>query len=240
MKKNIIFISVILVIFGLSSLLNLNQTQDNPTDAFIMNLIQTNVISLKVFNASFPILIPILFSIVFFILTVAYIPFIGPFFVLFSGALFGAIPGAILFSFVVSFSYTISFIISRKIYLKYRKNHKSNKKFQKIIRGFEKDGWIYLLSVRFAGVIPAIAINIGMGLTKIPAWQFYIITQIGSFPLILVYSFAGSKIENLKSMNDFVSPYFLLFMIFLSICPILIKIISDFILLKLKKHTGRT
>ena len=158
----------------------------------------------------------------FFILTIAYIPFIGPVFVLCSGALYGPILGAILFSFVVSLSYTASFLISRQLYLKYKKNKKKNQKLQKIIHGFEKDGWLYLLSVRFAGVIPAIAVNIGMGLTSIPAWQFYIVTQIGTFPIILVYSFAGSKIESLKSLNDFISPYFLLFMIF---CIFLIMLI---------------
>jgi uncharacterized membrane protein YdjX (TVP38/TMEM64 family) len=238
-KKNIIFIIIILTIFGLSSLINLSQTKDNPTDAIIMNLIQLNIETIKNLNITYPILSPILFSLLFFILTVAYIPFIGPVFVLCSGALYGPILGAVLFSFVVSLSYTASFLISRQLYLKYKKNKKKNSKLQKIIHGFEKDGWLYLLSVRFAGVIPAIAINIGMGLTSIPAWQFYIVTQIGTFPIILVYSFAGSKIENLKSLNDFISPYFLLFMIFLSICPILIKIISDYAIVKLKKRSKK-
>jgi len=238
-KKNIIFILVILVIFALSSLINLQHTQDNAADALVINFIQTNIQNLKILNISYPLLLPIVFAILFFLLTISYIPFIGPVFVLFSGALFGSILGAILFSFIVSFSYTVSFIISRKIYLKINNKKKYIKKFEKIIHDFEKDGWIYLLSVRLAGVIPAIATNIGMGFTQIPAWQFYIITQIGTFPIILVYSFAGSKIETLKSMNDFVSPNFLLLMLFLSICPILIKMISDFMRIKLKKRSKR-
>ena len=106
MKKNIIFIIIILTIFGLSSLINLSQTKDNPTDAIIMNLIQLNIETIKNLNITYPILSPILFSLLFFILTIAYIPFIGPVFVLCSGALFGPILGAILFSFVVSLSYT--------------------------------------------------------------------------------------------------------------------------------------
>ena len=239
-KKNLIFMGILLACFALSKLLTLYQPQNNTIDTMIINSIQQSINLFKSTYLEHPILITILFSVSFFILTVAYLPFTGPFFVLFAGALYGFSTGAIIFSFLVSISYTISFLLTKYIFIKYIKRKKFNRKVQEVIDGFEKDGWVYLLSIRFSGLIPALFVNIGMGVTKIPTWQFYICTQIGTLPIVLVYAFAGSQIDKLKSMNDFISPYFFLLLIFLSIIPIVLKIIFEFITIKIKKYNENT
>lgn len=240
MKKNLIFIGILLISFALSKLLSFQQPQENTIDTMLIDTIQQSINMFKSTYIEYPIIVTLLFSISFFILTIAYLPFMGPFYVLFAGALYGFTKGSILFSFVVSISYTASFIISRYLFIRYLKRKKTNQKIQNVIDGFEKDGWVYLLSVRFSGVIPALIINTGMGVTNIPIWQFYIFTQIGTLPHVLVYAFAGSKIENLKSINDFVSPYFFLLLIFLSLAPIVLKMVSEFIIVKMKKSNENT
>jgi uncharacterized membrane protein YdjX (TVP38/TMEM64 family) len=239
-KKNLIFMSILLASFALSKLLTLYQPQDNTMDTMFINTIQQSINMFKSTYIEHPLIVTVLFSVSFLILTVAYIPFTGPFYVLFAGALYGFSTGAILFSFLVSISYTASFLVSKYIFIKYIKRKKFNRKIQSIVDGFEKDRWVYLLSIRFSGIIPATLVNTGMGVTNIPIWQFYVCTQIGTLPLVIVYAFAGSKIENLKSMNDFVSPYFFLLLMFLSITPIILKIFFEFIIVKMKKYNENT
>ncbi len=240
MKKNLIFMGILLACFAISKLLALYQPEENTIDTTIINTIQQSINLFKSTYIEHPVIVTTLFSISFFLFTVAFLPFTGPFYVLFAGALYGFSKGAILFSFLVSISYTASFLISKYIFIKYIKKKKFTRKIQEVVDGFEKDGWVYLLSIRFSGISPSLFINTGMGVTNIPTWQFYVCTQIGTLPRVLVYAFAGSKIESLKSMNDFISPYFFLLLIFLSISPIIMKIFFEFIIVKMKKYNENT
>ncbi|APJ04610.1 TVP38/TMEM64 family protein [Silvanigrella aquatica] len=235
MKKNLTFLAIILFCFAISQFISTHEKTDNKIDMMMIDYIQQAITAVNSIYNQHTILFTLLFSLSFVLLTVFYIPFTGPFYVLFAGALYGFINGSILFSFMVSASYTASFLLTRYLYQKSNSKKRINKKIQHVIDSFEKDGWIYLLSVRFSGVIPALIVNVGMGFTKIPTWQFYIITQMGTLPLVILYSFTGSQIHSLKSLNDFVSPYFLLLIFILSVTPILLKIIFDFIANKTRK-----
>jgi uncharacterized membrane protein YdjX (TVP38/TMEM64 family) len=226
---------ILLISFALSKVLSLYQPHDNTIDTMFISSIQQSISLFKVTYLEHPIMVTTLLAISFFLLTIAFIPFTGPIYVIFAGALYGFSLGSIIFSFLVSISYTASFLVSKYIFIKYIKRKKFSRKIKEVVDGFEKDGWVYLLSIRFSGVIPSLFINTGMGVTNIPTWQFYICTQIGTLPLVLVYAFAGSKIEDIKSMNDFISPYFFLLLMCLSVLPIIIKIFFEFIILKTKK-----
>ncbi|WGL60869.1 VTT domain-containing protein [Pigmentibacter sp. JX0631] len=231
MKNKIILISIIVLAFLLARYLNITTNSEEEIKAF--SFFKDQIDSLKSLYLQNKIIFIIFLSIIFYLLNIAFIPFIGPFFVLLGGALLGPVITTILFSFLVSISYTSSFLIVRTIFIKIHLLKKFNKKFEYIVKGFEKDGWVYLLSVRLAAVIPAIAINIGMGLTRIPTKHFYFATQVGTLPIIVVYSYAGSQIQQFKSFNDLITPDFLLIMLFIAISPIVLKLISELIL---KKH----
>jgi uncharacterized membrane protein YdjX (TVP38/TMEM64 family) len=239
-KKNLIFIGIILASFAISKLMLLHQSQSSDIDTALFTTLQQSISSLQSLYSEHFIVVTIIFSLSFFILTISYIPFLGAFYVLLAGALFGFLKGAILFSFVVSISYTASFLISKFIILKFMKGKKINKKFFGVINGFESDGWIYLLSVRFSGVIPAIFINIALAFTNIRTFSFYIFTHIGIFPLVLAYSYAGSKLDTIKSLNDLISPDFFIVLLILSISPIILKMLIELIVIKLKKPNKKT
>lgn len=236
MKKNLIFIGILIICFVFSKYFTDQQSQQILLNEMYIETFQKTIKIFQGFYTEHFLLFTFLFTVSFFLLTIFYIPFIGPFYVVAAGAIFGFIQGAILFSFMVSLSYTTSFLVTRHIFIKYFKKYFINKKTLQVIDGFEKNGWLYLLSVRFSGIIPAIFINIGMGVTKIPTWQFYTCTQIGTLPLIFVYSFAGSKTENLNNINDFISPLFFVLLMILSISPIIIKIISEYLSEKIKNY----
>ena len=229
-KKKIILIGIIVLAFLIARYLNITTNSEEEIKAF--NFFKEQVDSLKSLYLQNKIIFIVFLSILFYLLNIAFVPFIGPFFVLLGGALLGPILTTILFSFLVSISYTSSFLIVRTIFIKIHLLRKFNKKFEYISKGFEKDGWVYLLSVRLAAVIPAIAINIGMGLTRIPTKHFYLATQLGTLPIIAVYSYAGSQIQQFKSFNDLITPDFFLVMLLIAISPIVLKLISDSILKK--------
>jgi len=63
----------------------------------------------------------------------------------------------------------------------------------------------YLLTLRFIPLFPFFLINIFAGLTKIPVKTFIWTTSVGIFPGSLVYSFAGSQLTTLESVQDIFS-----------------------------------
>ncbi len=231
MKNKIILIGFIIAAYIIARLMNL--TTDNAEEIKAFSYFQEQIINFKAMYLENKLIFILLFSCIFYILTIFFVPFIGPFSVIIAGALLGPIFATLLFSFLVSVSYTSSFLIARTIFIKIHLLRRFNKKFQHIVHGFEKEGWLYLLSVRLAAVIPAIAINIGMGLTTIPSKQFYLATQIGTFPIIALYAYAGSRINEFKNFSDLISPHFFLLMIILAIIPLFSKMALDSILKKI-------
>ena len=188
---------------------------------------------MQTFFENYKAIILVIYTLSFLVLTILFVPLTSTLYVLFAGALFGFLKGVVFFSFLVSIAYTLSFLFARYLINKENANGRFSlfiKKSKKIANNFEKDGWLYLLSLRFAAIIPAFVINIGMGFTQIPVWQFYLVTQIGTLPHVLAYVYAGSKIEELKDLNSIVSPEFFILLIFLSVFPIATKIIIEFII----------
>lgn len=232
MKNKFIFIGIIILAYIFSRFINISTNTAEELSAFLY--FQEQILKIKTLYIQNKIVFTLLFSSAFYVLTILFIPFIGPLFVVVAGALMGSYVATILLSFLVSISYTSSFLISRTIFIKVHLLRKFNKRFQNIVHGFEKEGWIYLLSCRLAAVIPAIAINIGMGLTRIPTKQFYLATQIGTFPIIAAYAYAGSKISEFKSFSEIISPNFLLLMLIIAIIPLLSRALSEFISKKFK------
>jgi len=229
LKKYLIFIAFLLILFFIDKLFSHNQHQNNEANTLILQQIQNLSFELKNFSHSNPFLITSVFCLSFLLVTILYIPFTGSIFVLFAGALFGFYKGVVLFSFLVSIGYTLSYLIS-KHFLSHFIQKRIGKRGGSIVAGFEQDGFAYLLSLRFAGIIPAVVINTAMGITKISLPQFYLTTQIGTLPHVIVMIYAGSQIIHMKNINSVVPSNFLLLTIVLSILPILFKLMAELIL----------
>jgi uncharacterized membrane protein YdjX (TVP38/TMEM64 family) len=224
LKKHLIFVTFLLILFALSKLLTQLGPQNNEVNNLVLQQIQNLSLDLKNFYNLNPVLVTSIFCISFFVATLLYIPFTGSTYVLFAGALFGFYKGAILFSFLVSISYTVSFLISRHFLHDFIRK-RMGKRGQAVIHGFEQDGATYLLSLRFAGIIPAVLINAVMGITEVSLRKFYITTQIGTLPHVIVMTYTGSQIVHLTDINGLVPNKFFLLILILSMLPILFKII---------------
>lgn len=72
----------------------------------------------------------------------------------------------------------------------------------RINRGIARDGVFYLLSLRLAPVPPFFVVNAAMGLTRMPARTFFLITLAGVAPLDAVFINAGHMLSRMQSPAD--------------------------------------
>lgn len=222
--------------FLVSQLLSQEQLQNNEANRLLLQQLKDLALQLKFIYDTHPISLTVSFCLVFFITTIMYIPFTGSFFVLFAGLIFGLTKGIILYSFLVSISYTASFLISRHIlhnFIRKRMGPRS----KAVVKGFEEDGVVYLLSLRFSGVVPAVVVNTALSITDVRILPYYLTTQIGTLPHVIALIYAGSQLEQLQDINRLVPAKFFLIIFILAMMPIVLRIISDYILKK-KKNFG--
>lgn len=90
----------------------------------------------------------------------------------------------------------------------------------------------YLFSLRFLPIFPFFLVNFLCGVTKIDLKTFIITTSLGIIPGSFVYTYAGSQIANIHSINDVFTKNILLAFILLGILtlmPIIIKKTKSFL-----------
>ena len=141
---------------------------------------------------------------------------------LLAGALFGVVTGTIIVSFASTIGATISFLIARFILGNYVQERYAEK-LQVINEGIEKEGWIYLLTLRLIPVFPFFVNNLMMGLTKIKVTTFFIISQIGMLAGTVAYVFAGQELAQIDSLQNIISRDLLIAFTILGLLPIVMK-----------------
>ena len=147
---------------------------------------------------------------------------------LLAGALFGFWPGLILVSFASSIGSTFCFLFSRYALRAYVQKRFSNY-LEKINKGIETDGWLYLLFLRLSPIFPFFIINLVFGLTKMKTLEFYIISQIGMFIATAIFVNAGVQISNLNSLEEILSFKIVASLTVIGLFPLLVKYIYKMI-----------
>jgi len=138
------------------------------------------------------------------------------------GALFGLWVGAIVISFASTLGATLACLISRFL-LRDWVQSKFGDKLSEINQGIEKEGLFYLFTLRLIPAFPFFVINLLMGLTKMPIFTFYWISQIGMFPATLVYVNAGKELAKIDSLSGILSPPLIISFVILGLFPIAAK-----------------
>ncbi|MGA9332855.1 MAG: FAD-dependent oxidoreductase [Rudaea sp.] len=134
------------------------------------------------------------------------------------GAVFGLIEGTVLVSFASTIGATIAMLASRFIlrnWVRKRFAHGS----KRVDEGIERDGAFYLFSLRLVPAFPFFVINLVMGLTSLPAFTFYWVSQIGMFAGTVVYVNAGTRLASLNSLSGLVSPALIGSFLLLALLP---------------------
>lgn len=153
-----------------------------------------------------------------------------------AGAIFGLGWGLLLASFASSVGALLAFLSARWL-LHDWVQQKFGKRLQTINEGVQRDGAFYLLSLRLVPLFPFFVINLVMGLTKIKAWTYYWVSQLGMFLATAVYVNAGTQLAEISRLRDVFSADLLGALVLLGLVPIVAKIILN-VLKKRRAYRG--
>ncbi|MEO8530791.1 MAG: FAD-dependent oxidoreductase, partial [Deltaproteobacteria bacterium] len=131
------------------------------------------------------------------------VPFAVPL-TLIAGAVFGLFWGTIAVSFGSTAGATLAFLAARYLF-RDTVTGRQGSRLAAIEQGLNRDGALYLFTLRLIPLVPFFAVNLLMGLTKMPVWTFWVTSQIGMFPGTLAYVNAGTELARIDSPSDILS-----------------------------------
>ncbi len=139
-----------------------------------------------------------------------------------SGVIFGLLWGTIIASFASATGASLAFLCSRYLFRDLVVSQFESK-LARINRGMEVDGIFYLFLLRQIPLFPAFMINILMGVTPIRASHFYLTTQVGMLPFIVIFVNAGTRIAGINGPADVLSPPVLISLFIAGVFPLLTR-----------------
>jgi uncharacterized membrane protein YdjX (TVP38/TMEM64 family) len=122
-----------------------------------------------------------------------------------AGAVFGLLEGTVLVSFASSIGATLAFLASRFV-LRDSVQQRFGKRLSTINEGMQREGALYLFTLRLVPVIPFFVVNLLMGLTTLKARTFYWVSQLGMLAATVVFVNAGTQLASLQSLSGILSP----------------------------------
>ena len=142
------------------------------------------------------------------------------------GGVLGLGWGLLLVSFASTLGATVSFLMARFV-LQASVQARFGNRLAEINRGVERDGPLYLFSLRLIPVVPFFVINLAMGLTTMRTWTFYWVSQLGMLAGTAVYVNAGTQLAQIQSLRDIVSPGLLGSFVLLGLFPLVARKVMD-------------
>ena len=139
-----------------------------------------------------------------------------------AGAIFGVVWGTVIVSFASTIGATLAFWVSRFL-LRDTVQSKFSDSLKAVNAGIEKDGALYLFSLRLVPAFPFFVINLVMGLTPIRSVTFFWVSQVGMLAGTLVYVNAGTQIAQLQSLSGILSPELIASFTLLGFFPLITK-----------------
>lgn len=147
---------------------------------------------------------------------------------LIGGALFGLGWGLLLVSFASSIGATLAFFIGRILFRDWVQQ-RMGAHLNAINQGVEKDGALYLFTLRLVPVFPFFVVNLAMALTPIRAWPFYWVSQIGMLAGTAVFVNAGTQLAQVDELSGILSPALLGSFVLLGFFPWIAKTVVTII-----------
>jgi uncharacterized membrane protein YdjX (TVP38/TMEM64 family) len=216
MKKIKLIKKIILILLILAAIISSIKIASLPDAG--LSIAQKNFYLVKIFAQEHSLLSVFLYSFIFIFCISLSIP-LGNVLTVLAGAIFGEIKGAILCAFSSALGATLAMILSRTL-LRETILEKNQKKIEKLLNPIETHGFLYLLSLRLAFIIPFAIINWASGLSKIKIKTFFTATLIGQLPIKFVFSSSGAKLLTMQKIGDVLNPYIIATFIFFALLGI--------------------
>lgn len=145
-----------------------------------------------------------------------------------AGAVFGLLWGTVIVSLASTLGATIAFLASRFLFRRALEARYAGR-LQTVNAGIERDGYLYLFTLRLIPIFPFFVINLVMGLTHMRTVTFFFVSQLGMLAGTIVYVNAGTQLARIHSPGDILSPQLLFSFALLGLFPLLAKKTVDFI-----------
>lgn len=213
-KKKIGLLSIVAALIGLWFAFDLGQY-------FTLEQAKAQQLALQDTIASQPLTASLIYFVVYIGVTALSLPG-AAIMTLLGAALFGFWWSLLLVSFASSIGATLAFLFSRYI-LRDWVQDKFGHRLAPINAGIEKDGPLYLFTLRLIPVFPFFVVNLVMGLTPISTRMFYLISQLGMLAGTMVYINAGTQLGEIDSLSGVISPQVLLSLALLGLFPLCAK-----------------
>jgi uncharacterized membrane protein YdjX (TVP38/TMEM64 family) len=139
-----------------------------------------------------------------------------------AGLMFGWRVGLAVAALGTAAGATICCLTSRSLLRDWTRRRLSQRLAQ-VEQGLEREGAMYLLSLRLAPIVPYNLVNLLFGITNIPLSRFFLITLIGTLPATAAYVNAGVALQILDDVGDLANWRLLLALTPLALAPILLS-----------------
>ncbi len=154
------------------------------------------------------------------------LPLTGPIAVC-GGFLFGLWAGVLYTMIGVIFGIAISFLIVRYV-LSHVVRDKYSERLVSFNARMREYGYTYLISLQLLTVVPYFIINTLAALADVPFHTFLWTTIVGSFPIVIIYAFAGKQLYMIRSWSDILSVNMLLLLLGLAVIALLPMLVRKF------------
>jgi pyruvate/2-oxoglutarate dehydrogenase complex dihydrolipoamide dehydrogenase (E3) component/uncharacterized membrane protein YdjX (TVP38/TMEM64 family) len=172
-----------------------------------------------------PVFITAVFFVIYVVITALSLPG-AAIMTLAAGASFGLVWGTLVVSFASTLGATLAMLLARYVLGESVESRFGNR-LADINKGIEKEGAFYLFTLRLLPVVPFFALNLLMGLTKMKAWTFFWVSQLGMFAGTVAYVYAGTEIAKIDSLRSILSPGLIGAFVLLGIFPLVVKKLLD-------------
>lgn len=126
-------------------------------------------------------------------------------FTLTGGFLFGTALGTVYVNVGATSGAVLAFLTVRYLF-RDGVERRFGEKMDAIQRGFSRNAFNYLLTLRLIPLFPFFLVNLAAGLTRIRLSTYTAATAIGIIPASIVYANAGSQLGRIESLRDVASP----------------------------------
>ncbi len=144
------------------------------------------------------------------------------------GGFFGLLVGTLVVSVASTIGATVACLVARTLLRDWVQN-KFGERLKTINAGVDREGGLYLFTVRLIPVFPFFVVNLVMGLTSMRLTTFFWVSQIGMLPGTLVYVNAGKELAKIDSLSGILSPTLIASFVILGLFPITVKKIMQYV-----------
>jgi uncharacterized membrane protein YdjX (TVP38/TMEM64 family) len=136
------------------------------------------------------------------------------------GFLFGPLAATVFVNIGATTGSTLAFLAARYL-LRDWVEAKFGRWLAAVQKGFETNGFTYLLTLRLIPIFPFFVVNLLAGLTRISLRGYVAATAIGIVPGTFVYAYAGRQIGTINTLSEIATPRVVLAFVMLALLALL-------------------